>query len=405
MSVFTQVGAGIWSWDPFRRLCRSHDDIVGRCTKLFWLALYTAPEAKLVTPGLWFGSITTMSEAAGLQADEALVYLDRLLEDEMVEYDRERRVLRLTQLPDHGESPKNGNTLRGWWRKFQTVPACAVRDAHVSTLRWIMDEWSRVQGKPISPDHQSAWDETFGRLPVPAPRRRGVRRLLDADTSTAVQPSLFGPQLSADSGLGNRSETVAVGRHEPASGPEVCRSADLNKINYSETVREPFGNEREKDRDHDHDHVLSGEGGSGGGHDPGTASSSRPRLVLVPDPNAKGTTVKPFCVADLVPILGLYRSQKVDQRDAIALLESAIERCLERGLGADDLAILAAYSSAGGLNELAMRVPKHVRTEIAWWAAEDRLYNVLVEARQWRETSDAFRSDLADALAKAGIKI
>ena len=224
MSVYTKVGSLIWLWPPFRRLERGPDDIVGRCAKLLWLALYTCPEAKQSVPGLFSGSINTMAEATGFPPDEIRRYLDRLVEDDLVEFDIEHRVLRMLVLPDAGESPSNGNTIRGWWRKFQNVAPCTVRDSHVPMLMWLMQEWSRFQDKPITPDHMKAWVETFGRISVPAARPRAPKH---------VQTSLF------------------------ASSP----ASDLvsNEIRYSETVSKGFRNPREKG---------SGEGSGSGSPDP-----------------------------------------------------------------------------------------------------------------------------------------
>lgn len=234
----------IWMWPPFRRLERGPDDAVGRGAKLLWLALYTSPEAKQSVPGLFAGSINTMAESIGSPPDEVRRCLDRLIEDDLVEIDVPNRVLRMTVLPDSGESPTNGNTIRGWWRKFQNVPPCAVRDAHVPILLWIMQEWSRANNKAISADHMKAWAETFGRVSVPAARPRPKRH---------QQTSLF---LASSS----------------ASDP------DLNEISNSETLSKPFRKERDQDPDRDQDQ------GSGSGAGGDSASGKKPVLLLVPHP-------------------------------------------------------------------------------------------------------------------------
>jgi len=187
MGAHTRLGCSLWTWEPFTSLPTSD-------AKLLWLALYTTAEAKRIVPGLFHGSIVAMADAARMPADDVVNALDKLLERELVEYDRGLRVLRLTELPDAGESPANGNVLRGWFRKWKTVPACAVRDAHVTTLRWIMDEWCRDNAKALSPDHEKAWAETFGLVKIPAPRKRGVRRLL----GRTAQPGLFDDRGTED---------------------------------------------------------------------------------------------------------------------------------------------------------------------------------------------------------------
>lgn len=183
MTAFTRLGSSIWDWEPWT-------DLDERC-RIFWLALYTSAEARRNVVGLWHGGIPTMADAARMPADHVVEALDTLLHRGMVEYDRNVRVLRLCELPDAGELPSNGHVIRSWWRKFSTVPACAVRDAHVRTLQWIVQEGFRAAGKTPSPHHNDAWASTFGTIVVPEPRRRGMRRLSDPDTSTSVQPSLF----------------------------------------------------------------------------------------------------------------------------------------------------------------------------------------------------------------------
>lgn len=237
MSLYTKLGAGLWSWKPFLDLEHSHDDVLGRCSRLFWIALYTAREAKLV-PGLFWGSITTMAETAHIPVDDARTYLDRLLEHEMVQVDLRQRVLRMTMLPDAGESPPNGKAIRGWWNRFQGIPICEVRDAHVEVLYWIMQEWSRANGKPISHDHVTAWSETFGRLPMKTFRRRAPE---------FVQTSLF-----------------------EASDPKIN-----NLDSISDTVSSWSRNQQDQDPDKDQDQDL----GSGG-----QRAAKKPTLVLVPHP-------------------------------------------------------------------------------------------------------------------------
>ncbi len=233
MSGFTKLGSGLWSWRPWLDLEHSHDDMLGRATRLFWIALYTGREARQV-PGLFVGSITTMAETAHVPVDDARTYLDRLLEHEMVQVDLRERVLRLTMLPDAGESPTNGKTIRGWWNRFNNIPGCAVRDAHVEVLHWIMHEWSRANGKPISADHLTAWSETFGRLPLAKFQRKRV---------VHHQTTLF-----------------------EASGPEIN-----NLDSLSDTLSSSFRKEQDPDQ-----RSGSGSGSGSGGR--------APVLTLVPHP-------------------------------------------------------------------------------------------------------------------------
>jgi hypothetical protein len=213
---FTKIGTGLWSWSPWLRLETGSDDIVGRCARLLWLAIYTSPESKRSVPGLLNVSVGGLAELAAMPTQAAYSYFDRLLAHDLVEYDAERRVVRLTSLPDGCEAPTNGNTIRAWWRRFLSVPECEIRDAHVGTVHWMLERWSLEAGRPISADHSKAWAETFGTISIPKQVRRGVRSLLgDSDTSTPVQPSLFQkPPIPSVKGSlvasGARSETQSA---------------------------------------------------------------------------------------------------------------------------------------------------------------------------------------------------
>jgi hypothetical protein len=186
--TYTRLGSRLWNWEPFTDL-----DPLAR---ILWLALYTSTEAKRVLPGLFHGSINAMSDAAKLQPEDTRRALDMLLESKLVEYDQKNRVLRFTKLPDAGEYPSNPSIMKAWWKRFQDLPMCEVRDAHVPVLRWILERGAAEAEKNLTkrptPAHEQQWSTTFGTVQVPAPRRRGLRRLLDDDTSTPDQPSLFG---------------------------------------------------------------------------------------------------------------------------------------------------------------------------------------------------------------------
>ncbi len=230
MSAFTRLGSALWDWEPWTNRTPS--------TRLLWLALYTSGEAKRHVPGLWQGGLPSMADAARMTPDGVINSLDELLEHELVEYDPKTRVLRLCELPDPGEYPSNGKVIRGWWTKFQTVPDCAVRDAHVRTLQWILHEGAKRSGKKVTPDHMEAWGATFSMITVPAPRRRGVRRLADSDTSNAVQPSLF-PSQASPLLLGNGIEATLARSYPQDVAQAVDNSASLrqtNKISGPETV-------------------------------------------------------------------------------------------------------------------------------------------------------------------------
>lgn len=231
-NIATQISVRFWEWEAIKNLP------VG--PKLLWLGLYTSGAGRLSVPGLFFGSITSMAEAVHMPVDETLVYLEQLLKADLVEYDRERRVLRFTKLPDACEAPYNGNNIRGWWRKFQCVPECQVRDAHVATLWWMIETSAKERGKPVSNDHREAWSETFGTVQIPAPRKRGVRSLIDHDTGTHSQPSLFGFMAQG---------TVPGVSTEPETYPSSPASDSPNDLATPETISKRFAHTRVQDQD------------------------------------------------------------------------------------------------------------------------------------------------------------
>lgn len=325
---YTNLGSGIWNWPPFRKLERSPDDIVGRCAKLLYLALYTTPEAKQQVPGLFVGSVTTIAEAAGFPVDATRTYLDRLLEDDLVEYDVENRVLRLVALPDSQEFPTNGNGIRGWWRRFSNVPECPTRDAHVHTLAWILYEWCRVTGKNLSKTHQDAWAETFARLHVPTtrPRPRPKKHL---------QTDLFALQ----SGASPERSLNELRAEDAERGPDQRDSARSNDFNMNSYNDRSTTVKREKDPEKDQDQVpdqvpdlRSPEVGSWG--------KQHPVLTLVP--------MAAFDADDLAEVLAttgmfpraLTREQRLALGRAIGHLDNV-------GSGQGVLAILREYIASG----------------------------------------------------------
>ncbi len=270
MTAFTRLGSSLWDWEPWTDLSPA--------PRLLWLALYTSAEAKRHVPGLWHGGIPSMADAARRPPDEVIDSLDKLLERELVEYDAKLRVLRLCELPDPGERPSNGKVILGWWTRFKTVPACPVRDAHVKVLAWICHEGSRQSRKEFTANHVAAWNETFGTIVAPAPRRRGVRRLADSDTSTLIQPSLFPPpSVASGSGNGIAPQGESGYPQNPQGGvdnsavlrqPKEIRGPETVSDTVSDTNRIPDPGSRIPE-----DLLFSGEGERG---------RARPVLALVP---------------------------------------------------------------------------------------------------------------------------
>lgn len=328
MSNYTRLGGNLWDWQPWVSL-------ENPTARLLWLALYTTPEARRICPGLWHGSPVSMSEAARLPLHDTLTALDSLLAAEMVEFDPKVRVLRLCELPDTGEYPSNGNILRGWWNRFHTVPQCAIRDAHIRTIRWIMDQGAVDKGVALSHHHHDAWGQTFGTIPMPVVRRRGVKRVADSDTSTSVQPGLFpqtGP-IPARSGSDDGGyPQVCV---SPVNNSAVLRQS--NEIRAPETVPERLGE-------------GEGEGeiwiSSGVRNDPPDRSRSEnvPRLTLVP----------PYTVAQALEVLrSTGRYDNLYDEMHMASVQRAHAQWLSARVELDDLRLFASYGAKISAREIA----------------------------------------------------
>lgn len=339
MSAFTRLGSAIWDWEPWTEL--------GAAARILWLALYTSAEAKRHIPGLWQGGIPSMADAARMSADDVRGALDQLLERELVEYDPKFRVLRLCDLPDAGEYPTNGNVIRGWWTKFNTVPVCPVRDAHVRTIAWILDTGSqRLRGRDpelVTKHHQAAWEVTFGTIVVPASRRRGLRRLADNDTGTPSQPSLFPSKAIS-------VPTTAVAHEIPSTGYPPCDASLVDKSGVLRQSNNNQGPERVPERvcetlpgtNRIQDlgsrisdlSSLSGEGGWGGGH----GSGMRPTLALVP----------PYSLNDVLGWLAQGRWDPLLDKAYQDALGALISTWASSGITQDDWRVLAEYNAHSG---------------------------------------------------------
>lgn len=227
--TYTALHSSLWDWEPFTELdCQ---------TRILWLALYTSAESKRIVPGLWHGGIAMMCEAARMPADHVLESLDKLIERNMVEWDPKTRVLRMCSLPDCSEEPTSWQALKGFWNRFQSVPACPIRDAHVATIWWTIEEGSRRRGKRyVDEARMKMWRETFGTIAIPAPRKRGVRHLLDNDTSNSVQGSLFAPKALPSASAGPDLFDALPGTSYPLEGSSYPQEGEGSALR-SETER------------------------------------------------------------------------------------------------------------------------------------------------------------------------
>lgn len=400
---FTAVGTGLWDWEPFLAL-----DANGRCV---WMALYTCADSKRIVPGLWHGGIYQLADVAHMRPDDVQRGIDDMLkaEEPMVEYDQAKRIIRLTMFPDAHEKPTNGDHLKGWWNRFLTVPQCGVRDAHVRTLRWLVDQTACTQSI------EEAWAKTFGSVRVPAPRRRGVRRLGEpqVDNETAVQQNLFAPRPTAPavpivssppvvadptpSGASSLPSSPIGEEGYPHLNRITANSGNLNEIKNSGQgvdpgVRHPQGEGKGEG------YVFSsspdsGRGGLGEGTTSALPDSGAPppprHLTLVPP-----TALVPLTVAALV----MAATGRATHRDLTPELESALENAVaivsRDGVTAHDMEFVRF--ARGG------RIPSRDRI-IRWIADPINIRHAIECGRLLQQEANDRRKALAEVRAEHGM--
>ncbi len=259
---------------------------------------------------------------------DAHTCLNRLIESRMVEYDERWHVLRFTQLPDAGEWPFNPDMLITWWGRFDKIPACAVRDAYVVTLRKLLVDGAsaarkrkRTSEPVVKPAHEEIWNQTFGTIRIPVSHLTGSRVVPNEDTSTPSQPSLF-----ASKPLESTSMEVSIpGAKIDPSGSSYCQATWGSISGVGEGV---FSSSPDSDPS---GAILPG--------DHVREAPSRPRLALVPPPTDT--------VAVQAMLAALARESgggfKPDVREG---LETALQRALdaipEIARGSPEIALVGA---------------------------------------------------------------
>ncbi len=259
---YTPIGCGLWSWQPW--VARGSD------ARLLWLALYTSPGSKRSVPGLWPGTLHGMSDDSHLTLNQTYNALDELVAAKMVEFDQEHRLARLTALPDAHDRAHNSQALSGWWTRFCSLPKCALRDAAVGVLWWMV-----AAGRPVLEGRTeeqklslqkgwnkmiATWRNTFGTIDIPK-ATQSYQPLSSNDTGTKVQPSLFG------------LNDISM----PKAGSNEISHSDPRPMDQPTMPHGP-------DPDQDLDLPESGGGGSGEGSANGRANvvPGPWRLQLVP---------------------------------------------------------------------------------------------------------------------------
>jgi len=357
---FTRIGFLFWEWEPIRHL----DPVALK----LWMVVYT----KCQIPGLWCGDVQDLSSQAFLTADQTLRGLDILLDAGLIEFDRAARVLRLTQLPDAGEWPGSPNIMLSWWKIFtRKVPCCDIRDAHVTTLRWLLEEGARHSNRAQRPTdaHEQVWAETFGTIAIPSKRSRGVRKFSDSDTSTIHQPSLFAIR-------GGGAIPDAIPKASPSESPPKIRSETITSTLDPISMGSGEG-------EGDGDGVCVLPAGSDSGSDSGDPEST-PQAKVIPFP--KSPDALRVLVASFPSRVNAARDRVASELGItgyrpVALMggeQTLLERLRESGDPPGDLEHVLAVAEAEAL----------ANRELRWlgWS--------MVEPKAWRVRQAATLSEI-----------
>ncbi len=196
---YTPIGSTVTRWKRLRE--------VSVAARWVWLALYTGSEAKMCPTGLFFGSIYSIANAAGMTPQEADKAMHELVTAKLILWDVSNELVRLVELPDSLDRAHTEQAIHGWWGRFCNIPKCALRDSHVPQLRDMI-----MSGK-VNDKMRDAWDRTFGTIDVPC-NLPSLPPRSSSDTSTANQPSLFGEPTSGvpdpENGNPMKSGTVVL---------------------------------------------------------------------------------------------------------------------------------------------------------------------------------------------------
>lgn len=342
----TTVNGHLAAWEPLRP-CEE-------ASKWFWLILYTS--SRRTIPALWVGSVLTFADVTKYSMHKTITAIDDLLTHELVEFDDKREVLRLTKLPDRSMRPHNGKHLRSVWTKFQGVVACDVRNAHVRTLSWLLDDPEH----PITPDHGVVWEQTFGTVAVPPQRRRGAKRLLDEDTSTPSQPSLF------------RTKPTEIVSHPLQTDTHTHTHRDQRS--EIRDLSSPISEESKGDANEAVDNLAL------------------PIVVSVPVMDDLPWSIEQMLSTIAQHARGRFQASPFDGRLTEALV-ATVRACERSGVTLADLELAGGWLGSGGLA---------YRSDLgaAWLARPGNLLDAIAAARAW---SGSGKPDLNNRAASRGV--
>jgi len=122
-----------------------------------WATLLSGRHS-LEIPGLMVTGPAALAEEMGNSVEEVHAALEGLEQRHRIQWNRQQRVIRIPKALEFYPAP-GPNIVRGWFRKWESIPNCELKYIHVET----------VSGKvSLSADSaetmQKAWRETFARV-------------------------------------------------------------------------------------------------------------------------------------------------------------------------------------------------------------------------------------------------
>ncbi len=155
-----------------------------------WFYLLLGPEARTACPGLVRLGVGGLAEALRASSQDVHVALGRLEKIGWLRVHGPQRVIHIPKAPTW-RGGGNGKIIRGWYRRWQSVPEGPWKQAHIAAM------------EVCRPSTGTAWEETFGtepRKPLPVPGK-GFPDLLSAfpaDLENTVGKSILAPRKAQE---------------------------------------------------------------------------------------------------------------------------------------------------------------------------------------------------------------
>ena len=198
-----------------------------------WTYLLTGPEAAAGVPGLIIIGIAGLAEARRRSTQDIATALDRLRLAGMVEIDPLHRLIRVPKAPRY-RAPGNANVVRGWYRRWTSLPNSQLKYAHVQSMR------EAITMADVADSTREVFEQTFG---ADLARRVAFR---SGEVKPALQlvpsaPVMDAQPLQASLPLGGLTEVVVppsgVSGNEIEEFSGIACSAVLGG-NHSGTIPE-----------------------------------------------------------------------------------------------------------------------------------------------------------------------